>query len=153
MSRLTTTAWCLTTAQWVLTTSHHAYAGILFGTGWRLEGLSLGVIAFAASIWAWRRGRRLLSLWVSTVFFGFVIGIVEGGYNHVIKEALYALAFPQGVLDALFPPPVYEPPGDLLFEVTGALQLVVGAALMVANHRLMRRHTPTREPAGRPVRL
>lgn len=44
---------------------------------------------------------------------------------------------PPGLLRALFPAPICEPPGDLIFEVSRAAQGVVGFALPWTAHRLL----------------
>ena len=72
------------------------------------------------------------------------IGFFEGGYNHVLKNALYFSGASPPLLARLFPPPVYELPNDGLFEATGILQFVVG---LVAGYRLygvIRRGWPRR---------
>jgi hypothetical protein len=50
-------------------------------------------------------------------------GLYEGGYNHGIKNLAY---LPASVFNAVFPPSLYEPPGDWCFEVSGVLQLPLG---------------------------
>lgn len=166
MSRAQKLAWVLITLQWALTTAHHWYGGVLFATRWRLEGLVLGLIAWGIAALLWRTGRQRASLWVSVGFFGVLIGVFEGLYNHVLKQLLYGLDASPRLLRAMFPPPVYEPPGDLAFELSGAAQGVVGLALLFAVHRLLsaERHSRTcdggeprspqasqhrRQPAGR----
>ena len=55
-----------------------------------------------------------------------LIGFFEGGYNHGVKNVLYFGGLPRATLDQLFPPPRYEMPNDLWFEVTGILQFFLG---------------------------
>ena len=50
------------------------------------------------------------------------------------QAVLLAAASPQ-TMRRLFPPPAYELPNDVFFEVTGALQLLLGS---FAGHRLYR---------------
>ena len=57
-----------------------------------------------------------------------LIGFFEGGYNHALKNALYLAGASAAVLRRLFPPPTYELPNDLFFEVTGVQQLVLAVA-------------------------
>ncbi|WP_437733287.1 hypothetical protein [Sorangium sp. So ce1335] len=52
------------------------------------------------------------------------IGVYEGFYNHVLKDALYFLAPGSRAFVRLFPPPLYEVPDNALFEITGVLQVV-----------------------------
>ena len=56
-----------------------------------------------------------------------LIGGFEGVYNHVVKNALYWAGLPEGWMTKLFPPPTYEMPNDLLFEITGVLQVLPAA--------------------------
>jgi hypothetical protein len=49
----------------------------------------------------------------------------EGGYNHVMKNALFFGGLPRSTLERLFPPPTYEMPTDLWFEGSGVLQFVI----------------------------
>lgn len=73
----------------------------------------------------WRRA----SVWWGRTFVltaglivGGVIGWFEGGYNHVLKDALYASGVDHGLLSRMYPAPFYVPPGNVVFEVTGVLQ-------------------------------
>src|SRR5688572_13903588 len=49
---------------------------------------------------------------------------LEGLYNHVIKNLVYFGGASEPLMVRLFPPPVYEMPDDVLFEITGMLQIV-----------------------------
>jgi len=120
----------------VLTIVHHAYGAAIFDTPWRnhVAHLAGWQIALLLALYAGYRfataatvRRILLALLLVGLLLGPVawIGLFEGGYNHVLKIVLYAAGTPQGVLDSLFPPPVYEPPTEFLFEASGVLQLVV----------------------------
>ena len=51
------------------------------------------------------------------------LGLYEGGYNHGIKNLAFMAQLPATVLNAVFPPSLYEPPGDWFFEFSGVLQL------------------------------
>lgn len=48
----------------------------------------------------------------------------------------------------LFPPPAYERPNDVFFEVTGVLQLVLG---IVTGHQLYGLLLERRKPRSRPA--
>ena len=52
------------------------------------------------------------------------IGLFEGGYNHALKIILFRAHLSQAILQRLYPPEIYEPPNDWLFEATGVIQLV-----------------------------
>ncbi len=54
------------------------------------------------------------------------LGLYEGGYNHVLKNLAVMAHLPAAVVTAMFPPSVYEPPGDWFFELSGVLQLPLG---------------------------
>jgi hypothetical protein len=64
------------------------------------------------------------------------IGLVEGVYNHVVKNALFLFGAPQRWLLQLFPPPRYELPNDAWFEISGVLQVVPAAFAARAALRL-----------------
>jgi hypothetical protein len=63
------------------------------------------------------------------------IGLFEGGYNHAVKDGLYLAGASPALMHRLFPPPAYELPNDLFFEVTGVQQLVLGT---ITGYRLYR---------------
>lgn len=120
----------------VLTIAHHAYGAALYQTPWRnhVAHVAGWQIALLLALYAGYRftgagtaRRVLLALLLVGLLLGPVawIGLFEGGYNHVLKIVLYAVGASQGLLDRLFPPPVYEPPTDLWFEASGVLQLLV----------------------------
>lgn len=61
------------------------------------------------------------------------IGFFEGGYNHLLKDALYFAGASSPLMTLLFLPPAYELPNNVLFEASGIAQFLVG---MVAGYRL-----------------
>jgi hypothetical protein len=63
-----------------------------------------------------------------------MIGFWEGGWNHLVKNAVF---FTQGgdAARVLFPSPAYEMPSDPVFEITGVMQFV---AALVAAWTLLR---------------
>ncbi|WP_394846705.1 hypothetical protein LZC95_04470 [Pendulispora brunnea] len=60
----------------------------------------------------------ITTLVVPVLFFG----AFEGLYNHVAKDAFYFAGVSMEWMLRLFPPPTYEMPNDVLFEITGVLQ-------------------------------
>ncbi|MDN5848304.1 MAG: hypothetical protein L0H63_01515 [Nitrococcus sp.] len=119
-----------------LTVVHHLYGAAIYATPWRhhvaLIALPvLFVLILAYGIHRWRPssfiGRSFM--WVFIVLTLLVpvawIGLFEGGYNHVLKNALFFAGLPRATFDRLFPPPAYELPNDLWFEVTGVLQFFI----------------------------
>jgi hypothetical protein len=68
-----------------------------------------------------------------------LIGIVEGGYNHFLKNVLFFSGVKLDVLTKMFPPPEYEMPDNFIFEFTGILQFVVAIFAIVFLTRHYRR--------------
>lgn len=66
------------------------------------------------------------------------IGFFEGGYNHVVKNILFFGGLPRTTLERLFPPPTYQIPDDLWFEVTGVLQFFIALGAAYYLFRLWR---------------
>jgi hypothetical protein len=52
-----------------------------------------------------------------------------------VKDGLYLAGTSPALMHRLFPPPTYELPNDLFFEVTGVQQLVLG---ILTGYRLYR---------------
>lgn len=125
-----------------LTAAHHVYGGLIYATPWRLHGAAVAV-AVGAVIAALARGRSraariaFVALVIAVPILGF--GLFEGAYNHVLKNALYFAHAPQRLLLHLFPPPAYEPPNDVLFELSGIAQVIPAASALVALIELRRR--------------
>ena len=130
----------------LLTTVHHVYGAYVYGTPWRnhvayVSGLSAAAIA--ASVLVLRRRPAGLSRAIALTVLTLVtlaipvigIGLFEGGYNHVLKDALYFGGASLETMRRLFPPPAYELPNDAFFEVTGVLQLFAG---VLTGHQLYR---------------
>lgn len=67
-----------------------------------------------------------------------LIGLFEGVYNHLLKNALFYTEASHQTLIFLFPPPTYEMPNDFWFEFTGVLQGFVAIPLTVSFIRLIR---------------
>jgi hypothetical protein len=121
----------------VLTVIHHLYGARLYDAPFRQHvafGILPVLLVLILAYWVHRRrpltslGR--VSLWVFMAVTLIVpvgmIGLFEGGYNHLVKNLLYFGGASRATLDQLFPPPAYEMPNDLWFEVTGILQFFVG---------------------------
>jgi hypothetical protein len=68
-----------------------------------------------------------------------MFGLFEGLYNHVVKDVLYFGGATTGLMMRLFPPPTYEMPNDMFFELTGILQVVPAAFAAWYLHRMMNR--------------
>jgi hypothetical protein len=71
------------------------------------------------------------------------VGLFEGLYNHVLKDALFLGGASRELLLRMFPPPRYELPDDLWFELSGVLQ-VLPAAWTAREALLLARAAPQR---------
>ena len=123
----------------LLTSVHHAYGAYIYDTPWRLHVVFVSALTAAAllgSLLVFRRKSADLSGRIAFWFFVavvlvipvLVIGLFEGAYNHAVKNALYFAGASTVVMHRLFPPPTYELPNDVFFEVTGVQQLVLAVA-------------------------
>jgi protein-S-isoprenylcysteine O-methyltransferase Ste14 len=121
----------------VLTVIHHLYGATLYDAPFRQHvafGILPVLLVLALAYWVHRRhpltSLGSVSLWVFMAVTLIVpvgmIGLLEGGYNHLVKNVLYFGGTSRTTFDRLFPPPAYEMPNDLWFEVTGILQFFVG---------------------------
>lgn len=132
----------------LLTSVHHVYGAFVYHTPWRLHVAPVAGLIAAAIV-----GTRLvlrrhsddaaghIAFWafagITLVFPVAAIGFFEGGYNHVLKNALYFAGAPTSVMVRLFPPPTYELPNDAFFELTGVMQALLGAVTCWLLYRLV----------------
>lgn len=128
-----------------LTAAHHIYGGIVYATHWRLHGAFValayaGLLYALARVYARRRSRAMgyLLLVLVVVMPIATVGVFEGVYNHLAKNVLYLAGVSHDVLLRLFPPPMYEPPNDALFEISGVLQIVPPVFAAIAAVRFVR---------------
>jgi hypothetical protein len=132
-----------------LTAAHHAYGGIRYDTPWRLHGAVVAVgmsPALLALYFTYRRrpdsplGRAVgwALAGIVVAFPVLAIGAFEGAYNHVAKDALFLAGAPRSLLLHMFPPPTYEMPNDLWFELSGVLQVIPAAFAGLASLRFIR---------------
>lgn len=130
----------------LLTSVHHIYGAIIYHTPWRLHAVfvSIPVIAVTALLTYFIKNKsnfksRFL-FWLNWIIILIVsialIGIFEGIYNHFVKDLLFFAGTDRATLLSLFPPPKYEMPNDLFFEITGVLQAVIAVILIVHFTRL-----------------
>lgn len=129
---------------------HHWYGAIVYNTPWRV-GVSYwiaGLVIFIYSLlyFHWIYAGRIIGkivMWIflfGAVFFqaGFIM--FECVYSHVLKNILFFGGVSQSILEKLYPSPAYHLPDNLLFELTGLLQLVgfvaVWYAYLVFKNRL-----------------
>ncbi len=150
-----------------LTAVHHVYGAQRFGTPWRAHmapiagGIALVILAGVTfNRWAGSSAVRHAARWISAlVILAFpvaFIGFFEGGYNHVLKDALYWISGPTSMFNQLFPSPRYERPVDALFEITGILQFPLAVWVALKTVLLIRapgsRAAVWRAPGDRPLR-
>jgi hypothetical protein len=121
----------------VLTSVHHLYGARQFATPWRAHvahiaawaGLVIGLCLLVGRLRAHRTSGRIAMtafLMLSVGICVLWLGLYEGGYNRCVKNLAQAAQLPEAVFNDLFPPSLYEAPGDWFFEVSGALQLPLG---------------------------
>lgn len=120
-----------------LTSAHHLYGAWRFDTPWRAHVAHIAawlsvLLAVLVGTW-WRASSRTIRRSAALVFVGVSVlvgvawlGLFEGGYNHGLKALAGLAGMSPGMFDVLFPPSIYEPPGDWVFEVSGVCQLPVG---------------------------
>jgi hypothetical protein len=153
----------------ILTSLHHAYGAYVYATPWRLHvafiasATALVILAALAVLrahpegWLGTAAWWLFALTVLIVPILF-LGVFEGFYNHVLKNALFFAGLPTREMVRFFPPPKYELPNDAFFEITGVLQVVPAALAAVKLYRLARSRraarstrqlTPSASAAGR----
>lgn len=130
----------------LLTTLHHIYGALIYHTPWRMHVIfvSLPVMAvtilFTKLIQKNKRYKNGFLFWLNWSIILLVsiglIGCFEGIYNHFVKDLLFFAGTDRKILLGLFPPPKYELPNDVFFEITGVMQAVITVILMVHFVRL-----------------
>ncbi len=143
-NRVTKASW-YSIALMVLTSIHHVYGAFRYHTPWRLHVLLLSIPVIILTIVIDRvvRRRAKISAFVFWAFFTItlvpsisLIGFYEGIYNHILKNILFYGGADINVLHTLFPPPKYEMPNDVWFEITGVLQGILVVPLTIQLIRL-----------------
>jgi hypothetical protein len=122
---------------YALTTVHHIYGGLVDSAPNRLRVpiiMAIPSVIAVGSLYRYRRtGSRAALITAATVsglaWVG-LSGVVHGGYAHTYKDALFLLNGPSKLYYPLNPSEHY-PPDDLLFEITGVLEM--GTAFLVAS--------------------
>lgn len=118
----------------LISSGHHWYGAVIYDTPWRV-GVSYWILFIVLIIYSllyihWKISEKIvgkIALW--GFFFGAVIfqaGFIlfECVYSHVLKNILYFGGASQSLLNKMYPAPAYHLPDNLLFELTGLLQLV-----------------------------
>ena len=132
----------------LLTTVHHVYGAYVYQTPWRLHAAYVSGFTAAAILASlrivWRGTDDAFSAIAFWLFAGvtllipvLTIGLFEGAYNHVVKDALYFAGASAARLNRMFPPPTYEMPNDVFFEMTGVMQVVPASLTAWFLYRLV----------------
>src|ERR1043165_6564407 len=94
--RLLTGSLVATIGTYVLTALHHAYGAWVYKTPWRMHIVYHGLIILLVTgafllLYEWRIKKVFLVLYLTTagLFFGGLIGLYEGLYNHLLKNILF----------------------------------------------------------------
>lgn len=130
----------------LMTCIHHVYGAIVYHTHWRLHVVFIAV-PVAAAVWLlhyfYAKNNNSRALFISyammvLLFPVMLIGIYEGLYNHLVKNIIFPFTGNSAFFKMLFPPPAYETPNNVLFEVTGVLQAFILYPLLQAYRRLLK---------------
>jgi hypothetical protein len=136
----------------VLTLVHHVYGAAIYDTPWRNDVAYIAVPALLAMVAAHlvhaRAGGtvRTVAFWILVGLVlsvsGLLFGMVEGGFNHLVKNLLFFGGMDVATLERLYPPPTAELPNDFWFEATGILQFVTGLGAIRFALKAVRRPSP-----------
>jgi len=116
----------------VTTTLHHLYEAHHFDMPERghhiviLSAISGGALVVATRRLRRRPASRAAFAVIAAVTLLVVVGVglFESAYGHAAKNAFYLAGASSQTILRLFPPPMWAPPSDVLFELTGVVQLV-----------------------------
>jgi hypothetical protein len=134
----------------LMTSIHHVYGAVNYDTPFRLHivyvavPVAIVIAALLAFARAWRSGRTgRIALWVVVAIILFfpvaLIGIYEGGYNHVVKNFVYFVLGEQAARGMCPADGVCELPNSFIFEATGIAQFFIALPAAVLAWRLLRR--------------
>lgn len=135
-----------TAALLLLTAIHHAYGAVIYHTPWRLHVLFVAIpVMLLVYGLGWQLQRHphsrllLVCYLISVLLFPLlVIGLYEGVYNHLAKNIVFLVTGNNSFFRMLFPPPTYEVPNNIWFEITGILQAFVFYPLLVSVGKMIK---------------
>jgi hypothetical protein len=134
-----------TIGTYVLTALHHAYGAWIYKTPWRFHVVYHGLIILLIAgafllVYEWRKKKVFFVLYlaIAGLFFGGLIGLYEGLYNHLLKNILFFSGLSPASMRWFYPASMYELPNNWLFETTGILQAFIGAAQLYYIVKLFR---------------
>lgn len=130
----------------LLTAVHHVYGAIIYHTHWRLHVLFVAIPDMLLVYLLDRLLRKypdsnplLVCYLLSVLLFPLlIIGLYEGAYNHLVKNIVFLVTGNNSFFRLLFPPPVYELPGDFWFEATGILQAFLFYPLLMSFSKMIK---------------
>lgn len=131
---------------YLITSLHHIYGAWLYETPWRnhiaYQGFTWLIISYVILLIS-IQWKKYFIKWIFVLFAGFffvgAIGFYEGLYNHVLKNILHFLNVDHDLLKTMYPPPKYELPNDLLFEVSGVLTFFISMWCLKTMIRYLRK--------------
>lgn len=130
----------------LLTIVHHGYGATIYDAAFRSHvvlvaiplGILIGSLLYAGKRYATSRAARSCA-WLAVALIllplTVMLGLYEGGYNHLAKNVLFFAGGSPELMRTLYPGSLYEMPNDVAFEVTGVLQLPVA---MIAGRDAIR---------------
>jgi hypothetical protein len=135
-------------AQVTLTSLHHVYGGLVYESTFRLSMPVIAVIELliVLGLLAWYKvseNRAALALFtLMVVLVGVVQGLFHTLYGHLYKDLLFLAGVPRSAVlhyfAPLLPNDFIYPPNDLIFEITGVLELLTICFIMILTSRLIR---------------
>ena len=127
----------------ITTWIHHVYGGIVYDTPYRVivPSLTLPIFWFITFYIQYRlikqttKALKYVYILIVSLFWILPIGLIEGGYNHILKNILFFTGVSQEKLATFFPPEfgalrLFEKPNDIIFEVTGIIQFFIGLMII-----------------------
>jgi len=135
----------------ITTWLHHIYGGFIYDTVYRIvvPTLTLPILLAATFYLQYNLIKRenqvvkVLFTLIVSIFWIVAIGLIEGGYNHILKNILFFADVSKDRLTVLFPPEfgelrLFEKPNDLIFELTGIVQFFLGLLLIKKLHNFLK---------------